>query len=91
MRESEGYIVRVYTKRLPGGFRGPKFIRKLMSALSESGPATWGNSLLGMPKDEAEKIAQMETVDLFVDRFGKLRSSKGVVVNVEDIPLIDRV
>ncbi len=75
-------MVVVYTKRLPESFKGPVVIRKLLSALSESPNAEYGDDWDGMPLDKAQEIAKTETNGSYLVGNGKLRSSRGVVVRV---------
>ena len=83
MREREpNYSVVVLTKRHPDGVKGPRVVKKLVSFLSESPNSTIGGGL-GMPFNEAEKIAQEHTNEEgYIPGNGKLMTSRGVIVRV---------
>ncbi len=83
MSERDGYMVVVYTKRLPGSYKGPVLLRKFLSALSESPNCEIGNSWKGMSLEEAEGIAKDHTNTCYTDGESHLRSSRGVVVKVQ--------
>jgi hypothetical protein len=78
----ERYKVVVLTKRHPDDFRGPGFLRRLLSNLSEA-PNTTIGKFPGMELEEAKEIAAKENRDIYTDGQGKLRTSKGVVVRID--------
>ncbi|WKZ25264.1 MAG: hypothetical protein QY322_02630 [bacterium] len=82
MEREPGYQVIVYTRILPDGFKGPTFLRKIMSYLSEGKNESIGNSWPGMDIEEAKRLAGTRTISSYTDGRGQLRSSKGVVVRV---------
>lgn len=89
-KEGEGYRVLVYTKRHPNSFVGPSFIRNLLSYLSETENATWGDNFRGMSLEEAQKLAAKESNhEGYIDGRGKLRTSRGVVAKVDPYTLFD--
>ena len=83
MSENDRYMVRVTVKRFPGSFYAPRFLRGILSSLSEKVNATIGSPLSSMSLEEAQRIADGYTKEIYVSGDGHLLSSKGYVVNTE--------
>ncbi len=83
MSERDEFKVVILTKRLPGSFKGPVVLRKMLSAMSESANCEYGGGLKGMSLEKAEEIAKGSTSVCYTDGDGHLRSSRAIVVKVQ--------